>query len=483
ALLAHRILVSILIGAMLQPSLGLARTFISSTARHNSANGTVAPAVSPMQQPSNGQSFTYLQPGFTQEIIGISPHVGHIPRQGPDIILGGVAFAPNGDPMVADCGPPGEIHRFDLQGQATVVHDTAIHNQTALPTDQICGLTNHPNGLLYGNTNTGGHGVAELDPNTGAVLRTLGPAGNFLGIAVDPQTNHLVYLNSLCDGSGSTCSLIDIDPSSGSFRIFASLPITEIEFGDGLFFDPSGNFLFLANRSSSAGATWRLTILNRLGQVVQDVPMGSEPDGIAFHAVGQQFVLVNDTDGTIRRFDFPNNDFAQAPIQSLFASGGFYGDLAQVGPDGSLYLVQEGTRFNDGTVIAQPSLVRLGGGFAVPPGVKPANLSVTPAFDTAPAGTITCVIATVTGQNGQPAPGNQVDFAVSGANSAIGHGATDVNGQAQFCYVGSQPGIDSVVATVGGFTATATRNWTLSTAASITLAPRTSSSPAGQQYC
>jgi hypothetical protein len=98
--------------------------------------------------------------------------------------------------------------------------------------------------------------------------------------------------------------------------------------------------------------------------------MTSEPDGISFHAQSPKFVITNNTDGTITRFDFPADDFTQVPVQSVFASGGFRGDLSQVGSDGCVYITQDGTRYNDGTVTDENSLVRICGGFAPPPGVE-----------------------------------------------------------------------------------------------------------------
>ncbi|HEX8091506.1 MAG TPA: HYR domain-containing protein, partial [Blastocatellia bacterium] len=73
-----------------------------------------------------------------------------------------------------------------------------------------------------------------------------------------------------------------------------------------------------------------------------------------------------------------NDDFTQAPSQSVFASGGFRGDLTQVGPDGCLYVTQNGTRYNDGTVTNENSLVRICGGFAPPPGVGGCEISCPP---------------------------------------------------------------------------------------------------------
>src|SRR5258708_10544438 len=159
ALLSHRLLISVVIVALFQPTVGLAHLPAKANLRkagHAPAPPAPAPLAPAVQQAPAGQSFTYLQPGFTQEIIGLSPHSIHIPQQRSDVILGGVAFAPNGDPMVADCGAPGEIHRFDLQGPVTITDGTPLHNQTTLPTVEVCGLTNHPNGLIYGNTVAGG---------------------------------------------------------------------------------------------------------------------------------------------------------------------------------------------------------------------------------------------------------------------------------------------------------------------------------------
>jgi hypothetical protein len=96
--------------------------------------------------------------------------------------------------------------------------------------------------------------------------------------------------------------------------------------------------------------------------------VGFDPDGIAFKATAPKFVVSNNGDGTITRYDFPGDDYTQTPTQSLLAAGGFRGDLSQVGPDGCLYVTQAGTRFDDGTVGSTNSLVRICSGFAPPPG-------------------------------------------------------------------------------------------------------------------
>jgi uncharacterized repeat protein (TIGR01451 family) len=304
-----------------------------------------APAVA-----SAGQSFLFLQPGFTQAIFGVSPD-----------FMGGVAFAPNADPWVDQCsGGGGPMTRFD-RSSTYVLNGTTLHPGTLTASAAGCGLTNGQNGNLY--TNTGG-GVVELNPNTGASIGgPFGPAGDSLGIAPDPQTGDLVYV-------GANGTLFKVDEALTTSSTFSV--VTAGDFVDGIAWSPDGNFLFLSNRIP----THALTILDRNGNLVQNVPMASEPDGISFHASPPKFVVTNNTDGTMTRFDFPLNDFTMVPAQSPFATGGFRGDLTQVGTDGCIYLTQNGTRYDDGTVTGENSLVQICGGFA-PPVPHHADLGIT----------------------------------------------------------------------------------------------------------
>ena len=165
-----------------------------------------------------------------------------------------------------------------------------------------------------------------------------------------------------------------VNPALTTQAVFSTAPGGH--FTDGIAFDPTGNFLFASDRSGNA-----LLVIKRDGTLVQSVPLGggrSEPDGISFHASAPRFVLTNDTDGTMTRFDFPGNDFTTAPTQSVFASGGFRGDLSQVGPDGCLYLSQDGGRYDDGSSTGSDSLVRICPGFAPPAGVaQPPTVTIT----------------------------------------------------------------------------------------------------------
>lgn len=301
--------------------------------------------------------FAFLAPGFTQETYAVAG----------SNFLTGVAFASNGDPLVSN---ESQLIRFDSHS-TVLVNGTLIHPQVgsnitvANSNNSFLGLTNNPDGTIY--INSGG-GVLDISASTGAYLRgpTPGAPTGVVGIATDPQTGNLVYL-----GSGG---LDWVNPAFTQHGVFLAG-----QGGDGIAFDPTGNFLFVA----SGGG---VDIIKRDGPnlmtatFVQHVAdSDGSPDGIAFAAGAQKFVITNNGgSGTMSRFDFPGNDFTKVPVVTTFASGGQnYGDHMQVGPDGYLYLTHDySTFYKDGTQTAENSLVRIGPGFAPPPGVSGAvNLS------------------------------------------------------------------------------------------------------------
>jgi uncharacterized protein (TIGR03437 family) len=71
-----------------------------------------------------------------------------------------------------------------------------------------------------------------------------------------------------------------------------------------------------------------------------------------------------------------------------------------------------------------------------------------------------CLTSTVTDPAGLPVGGVRVDFAVTGPNATNGFGVTGPDGLASFCYTGRNPGLDTIRASVGELTATATKTWT-----------------------
>lgn len=93
-----------------------------------------------------GQSFQSLQAGFTQDLVATTQMPAD--ADGFASVLGGVAFAPDGDIWTADCLFSGtRLHRFDVQSVQPPTHGTStLHPETIVPTQGGCGLTNHPSG-------------------------------------------------------------------------------------------------------------------------------------------------------------------------------------------------------------------------------------------------------------------------------------------------------------------------------------------------
>lgn len=320
---------------------------------------------------TGGQPFSFLQGGFFQQLFVTAQTAGT-----------DIGFAPNGDlwwgkgPNFAFPSTPNLLGRFSSTSTA-VVDSTPVHVEEAgspFPADIGTGMTNGYNGNLYSNTVSG---VVILDANTGATLAgPFGPKGNGLGIATDPQTGYLVYV-------GTDSTLYFVDPTLNTSGIFSTA--TRGKALDGIYFDPTGNFLFAAgDRFLVAGILQSgLGVVDIQGNIVQVIPnpggvAGSfcvGADGVAFH-IAPTFVVSNNRDGTMTRYDFPNSDFTQPPSVSTFASGGFRGDLTQVGPDNCLYVSQRRTRFIDSTVSSNASLVRVCPNFVPPPGVKPPSFVI-----------------------------------------------------------------------------------------------------------
>jgi hypothetical protein len=283
--------------------------------------------------------FSFLAAPYTQELYGTGLNFAV-----------GVAFAPDGDPVTSSFGGP--LVRFDT-ATTTTMHGSVIHTSIARANSALgLGLANGLTGKLYSNTTAG---VIQINPDTGATVATPTPpttTGNTLGIATDPKTGNLVY----ADNSGLSVEKADVSATS-TFSTAAT--------ADGLAWEPTGNYLFAADNG--------VLVLNRSGGIVQtigDTTGHCCADGMAFHGGTEKFVLSNNTDGSITKYVFPNDDYTQPPTESVFASGGFRGDHAQVGPDGCLYVSQSGTRFADGTEDGAGSLVRICGGF-IPPVPRP----------------------------------------------------------------------------------------------------------------
>ncbi len=85
-----------------------------------------------------------------------------------------------------------------------------------------------------------------------------------------------------------------------------------------------------------------------------------------------------------------------------------------------------------------------------------------------------CVTATVSDQNGKPLAGVRVDLAVTGAHTLAKSGAADATGQVTWCYTGTNGGTDTLKATVGSLSDTATVRWDVNLPPLVSAGPRVS---------
>jgi Ca2+-binding RTX toxin-like protein len=100
------------------------------------------------------------------------------------------------------------------------------------------------------------------------------------------------------------------------------------------------------------------------------------------------------------------------------------------------------------------------GGQSFAPIASVASMTLTPAAATHTVGTTQCVDAKLFDANGAPVPDVRVDFSVSGANPLAADSINaDAGGNAQLCYPGANLGEDSITATQGRLSATATKTW------------------------
>ena len=123
----------------------------------------------------------------------------------------------------------------------------------------------------------------------------------------------------------------------------------------------------------------------------------------------------------------------------------------------------------------------------------PATLTLSPKTATNVVGNMHTVTATVKDSFGNPTPGIVVRFSVSGANTASGSNATDLNGQATFSYTGTVTGTDTISAfadtnnntiqDTGEPGDTATKRWTPGPPFSLTLTPPTATNVVGTTHC
>ncbi|HEX4242057.1 MAG TPA: protease pro-enzyme activation domain-containing protein [Steroidobacteraceae bacterium] len=300
-------------------------------------------------------------------------------------------------------------------------------------------LTYGKDGSLYATTGTSSAQLVQLDPATGAVLRTV--ATGLVcptGLAVDPLSGDL-FFDDDCTGAGLDDPSIYrvIDPAKSdasqptSVAVYATLPTS-----------PNGGMAFAPN-----GTLYAVTgYINNPNAAVEQISGTNSPTATvtAVSGVTSDFAVAvgaTNPDGSAQTLIVePAGNLTEVPIASpgagtLLATGS--PGVGVTGPDGCLYSAHYDTVYrlasSSGTCHFNPT--------------SPApSMNLTPAAVAPNPAQGTPVTLTATLHNVSPIAGVPVRFVVSGANPQTRLVDTDANGNAAFTYAALSAGADAVAA-------------------------------------
>lgn len=271
----------------------------------------VAILASSLSTSASAAQYSYLEAGYSQEIYTAPLGTGWGP---------GFAWTPAGNLLLHGSST---IYEYSLTADTTYsgtpVHSSVAHAVTG--DGGGWGMTNGLDGYLYANSPLG---LQRIDTGTWTATTLPGTSSGYYGIGTLPD-GRIVY----SDG-GTPSNIYIYNPSGGA----NSLIYTAGAFVDGLSVAPTGE-IFLAVLGSTT-----VDVINSSGGVVNSFAVTHGPDGSAFGGGAAYF---NNTDGTITRLTFAGPGYTGSVTETIFASGGTYGDLAGAGPDCSFYVSQWGT--------------------------------------------------------------------------------------------------------------------------------------------
>ena len=313
----------------------------------------------------------------------------------------------------------GILYKFGSSGGAA---GTTTQVNTVPISGNPAGIAFTKDGRLY-LALQGTGAVVELNPQTGAVLRTVTDrTPGATGIATDPLSGDLFVTLPF---TGNLVRLSNFSDSTATVTSYA-----RPEFPDGITFAADGT-IYIADSGNADKIVGTNSSASHTPQAIASVP---SIDGIALAAGSgstPSAIFGNRNDGKITKVDLTGG----TPQTSDIVSGGSRGDFSAVGPDGCLYATQTSTVIKvtnaDGTC-----------SFATTVSVPVLRLS--PPSQSAHVGASVTITAMLT--NATPEAGHVVTFTVTGANAKVGTATTTANGVATFSYSGSKSGSDSVSA-------------------------------------
>ena len=273
-----------------------------------------------------------------------------------------------------------------------------------------------------GNFNTGI--AVELDPNTGAVLRTLASGLTCPNsLSVDPLSGDLFFVDQ-CFGAGSdNPSLFRLrNPGSASptLAVYATLPFTP---NGTLAFSPKGTIYVVSGYLQQNPPVIRVS-----GTDGPNPPTVTPMSGVgsnywinigAVGPDGEATKLITLNDGKLKLTDITTSPPATVAELTNNIGGGV------IGPDGCLYMPNQSALYR----LTDPS----GGCSFLPTSAKP-SLTLTPTAVTPDPAQGTAQTFTATFRNVNVPSGTPVFFQVAGANTLFNLVRTDANGQASLSY-------------------------------------------------
>ncbi|GIK86053.1 MAG: hypothetical protein BroJett026_15340 [Betaproteobacteria bacterium] len=386
------------------------------------------------------------------------------------------AFQPDGTLLIADFRA-GNLYRLPPGGGAA-----SSGNVIASPGLTIGQPVYGKDGRLYAARSATGAGffsgaIHELDPATGAILRTLASGLACLSpLAVDPLSGDLFYTGT-CFGAGSDdprlYRLQNTASATPAIVTYATLPGTP---NGAVTFAPDGT-MFVATQYLSASPP----VLRVSGTNQPQPPSITPIAGLASifwvtvaetlaNGAAKSLVFLA-TDNTMKLADVSVSPPTITPLIDKGMSSGV------VGPDGCLYL-------SDLETVHKLTQANGACGFT-PTNPSPA-ISLTPAETSPDPATGTSVTLTAT-LVGVPAQADvPITFRVDGPNGRYAMARTDASGKATLTYVGDVAGTDTARAdtVLGSATLTsglARVHWVAGRHTSfLTLNPSATSSIAGQ---
>jgi hypothetical protein len=351
------------------------------------------------------------------------------------------AFSASGDVFVADF-PTGDLYKFGANGGA-VSNANKLANLGPTFGNLVYGL----DGSLYA-TQFSPSKIEQIDPATGAVLRTV--ASGFTcpgGLAVDPLSGDLFFDDACTGGGADNPSVWRIhNPSSpgSTVTVYATLPATP---GGAIAFAPNGTLYVVAAALNNSN----MPIVKIGGTNTPSPPTTTTLSGItsdegsltigAVQPSGEAKSLLVHTAGSLELIDITTNPFTTTTLATGTINAGV------IGPDGCLY-----TNAHDSILKLTPN----SGGCGFNPTNPSPTLVLTPSTVSPNPAQGSSQTFTATFKNTVVPAGTPVTFEIAGTNPRVRLGDTDANGVASVTYAGVFIGTDTIVATatVGNLTLT-----------------------------